>query len=78
MPRFYFHVREHDKLIRDLEGVEMPGVRAAFEEAQQAARDLMSERVKHGEVIDGQEFEVYDELETRLFNLPFKSVLRLE
>lgn len=58
--KYYFHVREHDTLIRDLEGVEVPGVRAAFEEAQKTARDLMSERVKHGKVIDGQGFEIYD------------------
>ncbi|UVC12205.1 hypothetical protein IHQ71_29680 (plasmid) [Rhizobium sp. TH2] len=39
---------------------------------------VAAERVRRGEVIDGHEFEVEDELGTRLFNVPFRSVLRLE
>lgn len=76
--RFYFHVREHGDLTRDKKGTELPGVRAALQEAQDAARQILSRKVLLGEVIDGQEFEVCDELDKRLFNLPFKSVLRLE
>jgi hypothetical protein len=77
MPRFYYHVRKGDLLIEDTEGVEVPGLRAAFDEAEQGARDLMAERVKHGQVIDGHQFEVHDELGTKLFTVPFKSVLRI-
>ena len=54
MPRFYFHIKDGDKFIQDREGVDMPGVLAAFDEANKAAR------------------------EKKLFNLPFKAVLRLE
>lgn len=78
MPTFYFHIRDQDKFIRDDEGTELPGVKAAFDEAQDAAREILSGKVRRGEVIDGQEFEVEDDLGTRLFKLPFKSVLRLE
>jgi hypothetical protein len=78
MMRFYFHVREHGDLTCDDKGTELPGVRAALQEAQDAARKILARKVLLDEVIDGQEFEVCDELGKRLFNLPFKSVLRLD
>lgn len=78
MPRFYFHMRSHAEIVRDLEGVEMPDAQMALEEAREAAREILSERVRKGEVLDGNEFEVHDELGTKLFTLPFRSVLRIE
>jgi hypothetical protein len=78
MSRFFFHIRNHDELISDLEGVEMPNARAALKEAEDAAREILSEKVRKGDLIDGNEFEVHDELGTRLFTLPFRDVLRLE
>jgi hypothetical protein len=78
MPRFYFHIRNHEDLVRDLEGVEMPNARAALDEAQEAAREILAEKVRKGEIVDGNEFEVHDELGGKLFTLPFKSVLRVE
>ncbi|UVC12399.1 hypothetical protein IHQ71_30830 (plasmid) [Rhizobium sp. TH2] len=78
MPQFYFHIRDHDKLIPDLEGVEMPGARAALEEAKDAAREILAAQVRRGDVIDGHEFEVWDELGTKLFTVPFRSVLKFD
>lgn len=78
MPRFYFHIKDGEKLIQDREGVEMPGVSAAFDEANKAAREILAERVRRGDVVDGHEFEVHDEGGAKLFNLPFKAVLRFE
>jgi hypothetical protein len=78
MPRYYFHIRDHEKVIPDDEGVDLPGVKAAFDEAQDAAREILATKVRRGEVIDGHKFEVRDELDKQLFTLPFKSVLRLE
>jgi hypothetical protein len=78
MPRYYFHIRDHEKVIPDEEGAELPGVKAAFDEAQEAAREILATKVRRGEVIDGHEFEVADDLGKKIFTVPFKSVLRLE
>ena len=76
MSRFYFNIRDGETLIADLEGVEMPSAKDALEEATQAARDLLANKVRNGDVIDGQQFEVLDELHMPIFTLPFKDVLR--
>lgn len=78
MARFFFHIRNHHEFVRDREGVEMTSARAALHEAEDAAREILAEKVRKGEVIDGNEFEVHDELGTRLFTLPFRDVLKLE
>jgi hypothetical protein len=78
MPRFYFNVRDGDILITDQEGVEMPGKMAAAEEAKQAARDLLAERVKYGEPIESRQFEVLNDNGETIMTLPFRSVLRLD
>ena len=78
MARYFFHIRNHEEFVRDPEGVEMASARAALEEAQHAAREILAEKIRKGEVIDGNEFVVHDELGTRLFTLPFRDVLNLE
>lgn len=78
MPLFFFHIRNEFELVLDREGQEMPGVKAAFEEAQNAAREILAERVRSGDIIDGHEFEVHDQSGMKLFTLPFKSVLRFK
>ena len=62
-------------MIVDEEGVELSGVKAAFDEAQDAAREILAGKVRKGEIVDGQEFSVRDDLNKVLFVLPFKSVL---
>jgi len=78
MPTFFFHVHKNGEIIQDSEGIDLPGANAALEEATQAARDLMAEKVKRGDIVDGDEFAVHDDLGKLLFVLPFKSVLRVE
>jgi hypothetical protein len=76
MPRYFFHIKSESAIVEDLEGVELSGEREAHAEAADAAREILSERVRKGEVIDGHEFEVQDEGGTKLFTLPFRDVLR--
>jgi hypothetical protein len=76
MPRYFFHIRSEDTFVEDLEGLELTGEKEAHAEATEAARELLSERVRKGEVIDGHEFDVHDEEGTKLFTLPFRDVLR--
>jgi hypothetical protein len=56
----------------------MSNARAALQEAEDATREILAEKVRKDEVIDGNEFERHDKLGTRLFTLPFRDVLRLD
>ena len=77
MPRFYFIIRSSRELIRDPDGTELPDLAAARSEAERAARELLAELLKHGEVLDGQVFEIADADGHVLDHLPFRNVLRL-
>lgn len=77
MPRYFFH-RRSDDFVEDTEGVDLPGEVEAREEAVDAAREILAERVRRGEVVDGHAFEVHDEAGTKVFTFPFRDVLRLD
>lgn len=78
MPRYYLHIRDGEQLIRDTEGIDLPGVVSAKGEAEDAAREILAAKVKAGDIIDGQEFEICDAWGNRLLSVPFRSVLKLE
>jgi hypothetical protein len=61
MARFYFNVREFGRLVEDPEGIDLPTVDAARDEAIKAAREIMSERLMRGEKPDHSRFEIADE-----------------
>ena len=42
MARFYFHVRTGDDLTEDPDGVELPDLAAAREEALRSAKDILA------------------------------------
>ncbi|WP_409567443.1 DUF6894 family protein [Methylobacterium sp. J-092] len=62
MPRFYLHLRDGDDLVEDPDGSDLPSVEEAKEEAHASARYLLAERLREGKVIDGQRFEIVDEV----------------
>jgi hypothetical protein len=78
MPRYYLHIRDRDRLIKDPEGVELPSIVRAQAEAEEAARELLAEKVRVGDIVDGQEFEIHDAWGNRMLTVPFRSVLKLE
>jgi len=77
MPRYLFHIRKDDVVIRDPDGSDLPDLEAALSEAANSARDLLAELLRHGELLDGQVFEISDEKGTVLERVPFRSVLKL-
>jgi hypothetical protein len=77
MPRYYFHVRDGGSLEEDQEGADFPTLEDAYEEAIQAAREILAQKVMANDVIDGQCFEIAAEDGTVLRSVPLKSVLRL-
>jgi hypothetical protein len=77
MPRYYFHIRSSEGLIRDPDGTELPDLATAVSEAELAARDLLAELLRRGGVVDGQVFEITTADGHVLERLPFRDVLRL-
>jgi hypothetical protein len=76
MPRFFFHIRNGNDYVADEEGTEVANLAAAEEEASEAAREILAERLLNGEVLDGQTFEIVDEDGRILKTVPFRSVIR--
>ena len=59
MPLYFMHIRNSDGLIEDPDGIELPDLEAAKEEAILSARDIVGNQIKDGHVITGQFFEVW-------------------
>ena len=60
MAHFYFHIRDHREFTEDTQGVDLPNLAKAIEEAELAAREMVAEMVLRREAIDGQVFEITD------------------
>ncbi len=54
MPRYFFHLRGDDLLMEDLEGMDLPNLHAALEEALRVRRELAFDATDVG----GLAFEV--------------------
>lgn len=76
--RYYFHVRSHHGLALDPEGAEFETLEAACEEAFQAAREILADRLLRGEVIDGEVFEITLENGDIAGSVPFRDVVRFD
>jgi hypothetical protein len=50
MPRFYFDIREDDRLVSDDEGNDLPNIDAAEREAVLVATEIVSDKVKRGRI----------------------------
>ena len=78
MTQFFFHVRDGEDYLQDEEGVDLPDLDTAQHEAVLAAREMISEMVLKGQIIDGQTFEIADADGRILTVVSFKSAIRLE
>lgn len=78
MPRYYFHVRDAEGLSVDFEGAVFLNDDGACSEANQAAREILAEKILKNEVLDGAEFEVVRGDGVLIARFPLKSVIRFE
>jgi len=76
MPRFFINIRDGDRLIQDEEGSVLPDVEAACREAVLAARDILSSKLRAGEEVNGQVFEITDENNIVRATFPLRDVLK--
>ena len=77
MPRFFFHVYD-DTIALDDDGMDLPDVDAARQEALVGARSLICEEVSKGRVNLRHRIEVEDEDRRPVLTLPFGSAVQVE
>ncbi len=58
MARYYFHIRDHGRLILDEDGLELPTDTEALAEAKAGARDLINDAALDGDDIAHQVMEI--------------------
>jgi hypothetical protein len=75
MPMYYFHIRGGDKIIEDLEGIDLPNIAAVQEEALQAAREAVADQIVQGNPIDNKRFLVVDEKGDIVLIMPFTAAI---
>lgn len=77
MPRYYFHIRSHEDVEYDSDGVDLPSPVAARLEAIAAARDMVVEAVIGDTVIDERKIEVVSESGEVVATVPLQSVINI-
>ena len=75
MPRFYFNIREGNRLTRDEEGLDLPGLDAAQREAEMSGREILADMLRDGTPLDGQAVEITNEQGMAEANQPQIAVL---
>jgi hypothetical protein len=73
--RFFFNIRDGETLIPDDEGVILPDIESARDEARISAKELAAEEFKATRHVDGRVIEITDPLGRVIERLPLKGVL---
>lgn len=76
MTRYFFHIRSRTERIEDPEGGDFDTLEAALAEARLAAREIMAEDVRRGQVAETRVFEIADARGRLVARLPFSEALR--
>ena len=62
MPRFHLNIRQRGDVVEDIEGIELPDLDAAVENAMAAAREMIAEGIKANDLSAIQcAFDIADE-----------------
>ncbi|TCM58221.1 hypothetical protein C8J36_101120 [Rhizobium sp. PP-F2F-G48] len=77
MPRYFFNVHDFDETFIDEDGIELPDDGQAKHEAILAARELVMEKVRSGDLIADQTIEVQTP-EHPLFVIPLRAVINIK
>lgn len=75
---FFFNVRSDFQNDVDKEGIELPDLAAAREEATRSAREMVAEIVRNDERIDGMRYEIADAEGQILDTVWFRDVIKLD
>jgi len=72
MPRYFFHIRRGQLTVLDKEGIQLSNVEEAAKEAARCGRQIATAEALKGVPPTNGLIIVEDELEDRLFELPFE------
>lgn len=75
MTRYFFHIRSRTERIEDREGADFDTLDAAVTEARLAAREILAEDVRKGQVDDTRLFEIFNERGELVARLSFKDAI---
>jgi hypothetical protein len=78
MPRYFFNYRANGVLEKDPEGSELPSDEAAVREAELGAREVASQKVRAGDAIRSECFELTSADGVVIKSIPLRSVVILE
>ena len=78
MPRYFFNYRVNGVLEKDPEGSELPTDEAAVREAELGAREVASQKVRSGEPIRSECFELTGSDGVVITTIPLRSVVIME
>lgn len=76
MPRYFFHIF-NDEIVLDEEGLELPDIDSARQNAIAGARSLICRSVENGHLNLNHRIEVCDESDSRLFTMTFREAFTL-
>lgn len=75
MTHYFFHIRSRSERIEDLEGGDFDTVNAAIAEARLAAREILADDLRKGQMDEARLFEIVDSGGRVVACLPFSDVL---
>ena len=78
MPRYFFNYRANGVLEKDPEGSELPSDEAAIRGAELGAREVASQKVRNGEAIRSECFELTSADGGVIKIVPLRSVVIME
>lgn len=61
MPKFFFNIVDDKSRVPDHEGMELPDLDAARNEAQESARELLADALRAHKDVDGRRIEIGNE-----------------
>ena len=73
MPRFFFHIRDHERRLTDEEGMELNDLKEVMHEIKREISSMLEDAERDGDDIAHQVLEVYDEDGHLLASVPFRN-----
>jgi hypothetical protein len=77
MERFHFHIRRAALVVDDPEGVEMPGLAAAHQEAVASIRSILADELLSGSIDLSGCVVITDEADSPVLTVPFAEAVEV-
>lgn len=78
MPHYFFHVRDGERILRDLEGLDFENEATALEEARAAAVDMLDDALATGADVSEQVILVVDGHDRTIGTVLLRELIELD